>query len=284
MPTIMLGASNPEIGKEEWPLPSGADCFRVTCYGKGNNSFWLPVQWQIDTNHRIHYTEWQSFSPLYIAVPLAQFVSFIWNLMSSRISSQCPWKQVLDKFCLGVETWVCYVCFCWLSAFCFGLIGAKCSKVQENEMTHPLPSQWGNTEKHLEKKAALELCVGTDVGLYIYGHHKALARSSHRKVLIWQYKDTVRRKTNTKQNERRNQWKLGLSSDAIGSFAPSGIWVFLVKSQTREMWVLAGCFGIICPALYRWEEEPSEKLAEITKPVCGRNVFSLWAKLHCNLL
>lgn len=106
--------------------------------------------------------------------------SFIWNLISAHIPSLSHGKQVPNNSFLRAEYWVWVFFFLegedWLSALCFGLICVNCFKVRENEMTHALPFWWGET--HLEasrEQGSLRGVCGTMCGLYIYGHHKALA-------------------------------------------------------------------------------------------------------------
>ena len=92
-------------------------------------------------------------------------------------------------------------------------------------------------------------------------------RNQHRIVIILQLKIKLNYKLKNTLKGKKKQKK------SVNAFAPPAIWVSFVKLPPHKMWALEGHLRIIRPVPSRREKEHSEKLAQVTKPVCDRNAF-----------
>lgn len=81
------------------------------------------------------------------------------------------------------------------------------------------------------------------MGLHIYGHHKALAPSSDRQVLILQYKKYHKWESRTKQNKNREEinksWSYQVTQEEVLLPQESAS---LCGNQTSKTWALEGHF------------------------------------------
>lgn len=117
------------------------------------------------------------------------------------------------------------------------------------------------------------MCVGTYESLYIYGHHRASARSSHRKVLTWQYKNTINAKT--KQKPEKRSVKSGIIYWPSKKFySPRELTILGEITDVLNV-SIGTVFGITCPAPSRLRERTFGEFGWSRKA-------SLWQKCILN--